>query len=69
VIAAGRCISTDGDAWEIFRTIPAAAMTGEAAGTAAALSIETRKFFSELSVKKLQEELQKQKFLLHCDEL
>ncbi len=40
VLAAGRCISTTGDAWDAFRVIPAAAMTGEAAGLAAALSVE-----------------------------
>ncbi|MBP5222726.1 MAG: FAD-dependent oxidoreductase, partial [Lachnospiraceae bacterium] len=40
VLVGGRCISTAGDAWEVFRVIPAAAMTGEIAGTAAALSIK-----------------------------
>ena len=39
LLAAGRCIGTcDGDAWEVFRVIPTAAMTGESAGIAAALS-------------------------------
>ncbi|MBO4633709.1 MAG: FAD-dependent oxidoreductase [Lentisphaeria bacterium] len=37
LLAAGRCIGARGYAWEIFRVIPAAALTGEAAGTAAAL--------------------------------
>ncbi|MBQ9500578.1 MAG: FAD-dependent oxidoreductase [Lentisphaeria bacterium] len=37
LLAAGRCIGAAGYAWEIFRVIPAAALTGEAAGTAAAL--------------------------------
>jgi len=35
LIAAGRCISSAGDAWEITRVIPTAALTGEAAGLAA----------------------------------
>ena len=39
VLAAGRCSSSRGDAWEVTRVIPAAAMTGEAAGVAAALSV------------------------------
>ena len=34
---AGRCIGAEGLAWEICRVIPTAAMTGEAAGVAAAL--------------------------------
>ena len=37
LLAAGRCIGAEGYAWEILRVIPAAAMTGEAAGIAAAL--------------------------------
>ncbi len=32
LFAAGRIISTEGDAWEAFRVIPAAALTGELAG-------------------------------------
>ena len=40
VLAAGRCIGAGGYAWEMFRVIPASALTGEAAGTAAALCAE-----------------------------
>jgi len=40
LLAAGRCIGAAGYAWEIFRVIPAAALTGEAAGIAAALCAE-----------------------------
>ncbi len=40
VIAAGRCISSHGDAWEVTRVIPVAALTGEAAGITAALAAE-----------------------------
>src|SRR5207342_1077590 len=29
LLAAGRCISADGDAWEVTRVIPAAALTGQ----------------------------------------
>ena len=36
LFAAGRCISSVGDAWEITRCIPCACLTGEAAGYAAA---------------------------------
>ena len=39
-IAAGRCISAEKDAWEVTRVIPVAAMTGEVAGVAAALSVK-----------------------------
>ncbi len=40
VLAAGRCMGTAGLAWEIFRVIPAAVVTGEAAGVAASLAAE-----------------------------
>ena len=40
LLAAGRCIGACGYAWEIFRVIPAAALTGEAAGIAAALCVQ-----------------------------
>lgn len=62
LLAAGRCIGTSGDAWEIYRVIPPAAMTGEAAGTAAALSIKSGKQPHELDVRLLQSQLEKQ----HC---
>ena len=39
LLAAGRCIGASGYAWEIFRVIPAATLTGEAAGIAAALCV------------------------------
>ena len=37
ILAAGRCIGILDDAWEVYRVIPVAAMTGEAAGIAASL--------------------------------
>ena len=41
-LAAGRCVSATGDAWEITRVIPTAAVTGEAAGVAAALAVAAK---------------------------
>ncbi len=38
LIAAGRCISVDNTAWDVLRAIPPCVVTGEAAGTAAALA-------------------------------
>lgn len=37
LFVAGRCISAAGEAWDVTRVIPACAVSGEAAGTAAAL--------------------------------
>ena len=48
LFAAGRCISSVGDAWEITRCIPCSGLTGEAAGYAASLfKTEKRKKLCE----------------------
>ena len=59
LLTAGRCIGATGYAWEICRVIPAAALSGEAAGTAAALSVAANITPEELSVKVLRDELEK----------
>ena len=60
VLAAGRCTSARDDAWEVTRVIPNAAMTGEAAGVAAALSVRGGILPHELDVRLLQKELKEQ---------
>jgi hypothetical protein len=40
LLVAGRCISSDGDAWEITRAIGSVVLQGEVAGVAAALSVQ-----------------------------
>lgn len=40
LLAAGRCISADTSAWDALRAIPPCVVTGQAAGTAAALAVE-----------------------------
>ena len=69
VLAAGRCISTTKDAWDAFRVIPAAALTGEIAGTAAFLSIANNCDPLDLPVPILRDELKKQGFYFHYSEL
>lgn len=59
VITAGRCIGAYGLAWEIFRVIPAAAITGEAAGAAAALAVKAKCDPAELAADKVRSELVK----------
>lgn len=53
LICAGRIISVTDSMWDVTRVIPGCAVTGEAAGTAAAITTN----FAELNVKKLQEAL------------
>lgn len=55
--AAGRIISAKDDAWELVRVIPVAALSGEAAGTAAALCVKKHCKNYELDVKEVQKAL------------
>lgn len=56
LIAAGRCISVSTGMWDITRVIPVCAVTGEAAGTAAALLVRERcGAYHDIGVGRLQE--------------
>ncbi len=63
LLAAGRCISADDAMWDLTRVIPVCAVTGEAAGIAAALTDDT----SALPVKDLQTELIRRGVKIHLD--
>jgi hypothetical protein len=69
LLAAGRCMASAGDAWDVMRVIPVAALTGEVAGIAAALSVEQGVSPDGLDYRILQDELQKDRqFPLHFAE-
>ena len=53
LITAGRCTCVNETLWDVMRVIPCCAVTGEAAGTAAAITDD----FSTLNVKALQNKL------------
>ena len=61
LITAGRCTSVNETLWDVMRVIPCCAVTGEAAGTAAAMTDD----FSMLDVKELQSKLEKNGVVLH----
>lgn len=63
LIGAGRCISVDDGMWDITRVIPACAVTGQAAGTAAALTDDV----TTLDINRLQECLCEQKQKIHIN--
>lgn len=69
VFAAGRCMSATGDAWESYRVIPSAAMTGEAAGIGASLAVELKKDAIELTADQVRAELRKNNFKFHFEEV
>ena len=65
LIAAGRCTSVTHDMWDLMRVIPCCAVTGEAAGIAAAMTDD----FPTLDVRKLQEKLVQSGVVLHEKDL
>ncbi|MBO4304180.1 MAG: FAD-dependent oxidoreductase [Lentisphaeria bacterium] len=65
LFAAGRCISSVGEAWEITRCIPCSGLTGEAAGCAAALFEEKERAFL---CAKVQKSMAENGNILHWEE-
>ena len=61
LLAAGRDISVSDEMWNVTRVIPPCAVTGQAAGTAAALGSD----FCELDISLLQQTLEKDGVKLH----
>ncbi len=61
LIVAGRCTSVTDSMWDIMRVIPCCAVTGQAAGCAAAMTDD----FSRLDARKLQDNLMKAGVKLH----
>jgi len=65
LIVAGRCTSVTEPMWDIMRVIPCCAVTGEAAGIAAAMCDD----FGKLDVQALQKKLQRNGVVLHENDL
>lgn len=61
LICAGRCTSVDETLWDVMRVIPCCAVTGQAAGTAAAMTDD----FTKLDIAVLQRQLQQDGVKLH----
>ena len=65
LITAGRCTSVNETLWDVMRVIPCCAVTGQAAGTAAAMTND----FSTLDIALLQQKLQSNGVVLHEKDL
>ena len=65
LLAAGRIVSASGDGWEVTRVIPVAALTGQAAGTAAAICIEKSCSTKEVEIATLQRKLEDKGIKIH----
>ncbi len=65
LIVAGRCTSVNETLWDVMRVIPCCAVTGQAAGTAAAMTDDV----TSLDVKQLQKKLTENGVILHEQDL
>lgn len=65
LITAGRCISVTDSMWDITRVIPVCAVSGQAAGTAAAITDN----FADTDIKRLQNLLKSTGVMLHEKDL
>ena len=65
LIVAGRCTSVNEALWDVMRVIPCCAVTGQAAGIAAAMTDD----FSTLDVAALQSKLKQNGVVLHEKDL
>ena len=65
VAVAGRCVSCTEQMWDVMRVIPCCAVTGQAAGTAAAMSDD----FGSLDISALQSALKRDGVVLHEKDL
>ena len=65
LICAGRCTSVTDAMWDVMRVIPCCAITGQAAGTAAAMTDD----FTAIDVNLLQETLRRDGVVIHEKDL
>ena len=65
VITAGRSVAAEGDMWEVMRVIPPAALTGQAAGSAAAIAVENQTPVDRVPIGLLQERLASGGVIVH----
>jgi hypothetical protein len=69
LLVAGRCIASEGDAWEVTRVIPAAALTGQAAGLGASLAVKQNIPPERLPVDQIQQALTRKSIPFHLEEV
>ena len=69
MLVAGRCIASSGDAWQVTRVIPPAALTGQAAGVAAGLAVHKKTTPDQISAAEVQAAMQKKGIPCHISDL
>ncbi|MBQ4136942.1 MAG: FAD-dependent oxidoreductase [Clostridia bacterium] len=68
LIAAGRCVSGEGFAWDILRVIPPAIITGQAAGAAISLALADGCEVRHVDINALQNMLSGDNVMIHFDD-
>ncbi|MBR5545806.1 MAG: FAD-dependent oxidoreductase [Clostridia bacterium] len=68
LITCGRSASASGWGWDVLRVIPPAVLTGQAAGIAAAMSLDSGAPLPELPVKPLQDALSETGVIIHFED-
>lgn len=69
LLAAGRCIASGGEAWQVTRIMHAAALTGQAAGIAATLAVRGDTTPDLVGSEMVQEQLRKRGIPLHLEDV
>lgn len=69
LLAAGRCISSTDDAWEVTRVIPVAALTGQVAGLAATLAVQHDTTPDRIAAKEIQQKLSEKNIPFHIKDV
>lgn len=65
IITAGRTASASGWGWDCLRVIPPAIITGQAAGEAAAIAIDSGKAVAEIDIRLLKKRLTERDVMIH----
>lgn len=68
LITAGRTVSAEGYAWDVTRVIPPAILTGQAAGAAAAIALDSGSPIYGIDIKNLQKKLLDECVIIHYDD-
>jgi len=68
IIAAGRCTSGRGYAWDVLRVIPPAILTGQAAGAAAIQAVDKKCSVLDIDIPALQAKLESENVIIHFDD-
>lgn len=68
IMTAGRSASADGYAWDVFRVIPPAILTGQASAVVACNAIDSGCAVSDCDIRKVQSTLESENVMIHFDD-